>query len=426
MTIREKVIKIIDDYKDEFIDFLQRLVQIPSLPNQEKDAQIFVAEMLKSMGLYVDIWEPNIAELKKHPAYIKTPWGYEGRPNVVGILKGKGGGKSLILNGHIDVVSPEPLFLWKHNPWGAEIENDMLFGRGALDMKGGLVSMLYALKCIRELGIKLKGDVIFESVIEEECGGPGGTLSSILRGYKADAAIITEPTGLDSIWINSAGVLWFRVKVIGKSVHGGYAHLGVNAIGKALKIYEALISLDEYRAQKIHNPFVEKKKPGRSVHLNIGTIRGGDWPSTVAGWAELECRISFQYPERMSEVKHQVEDQVRKAAELDPWMREHLPVVEWFGYSADAATSNPEGPIFQTVTRIAKEIVGKEPEAFGTTVANDLRHFVLYANMPDTILYGPGGSGLHGIDECVSIDDCILLTKILALTIIDWCGYVEE
>ncbi|MCX8191337.1 MAG: M20/M25/M40 family metallo-hydrolase, partial [Nitrososphaerales archaeon] len=238
--------------------------------------------------------------------------------------------------------------------------------------------------------------------------------------------IITEPTGLDSIWINSAGVLWFRLRVIGKSAHAGYAHLGVNAIGKALKIYEALIALDEYRAKKIHNPFVEKRSPGRSVHLNVGTIRGGDWPSTVAGWADLECRISFQYPERISEVKRQVEDQVRRAAELDPWMREHPPLVEWFGYSAEAATTSPDEPIFKTVAKIAKEIVGREPEAAGTTVANDLRHFILYGNMPNTILYGPGGSRPHGVDECVSIDDYILLTKILALTIIEWCGYTES
>lgn len=418
------MLKIIDEYRNDIVTHLRNLVRFPSLGGHEKEAQLYVADLLRKMGLQIDVWEPKTSELASHPAFIKTPWGYEGRPNVVGVLKGHGNGRSLILNGHIDVVSPEPVSAWKHDPFGGEVENGYLYGRGALDMKGSIVAMIYAVKSIINAGIKLKGDVIIESVIEEECGGPGGTLSTILRGYRADGVIITEPTGLDSIWVNCPGVLWFRVKVLGKPAHAGYAHLGVNAIGKILKIYEALLSLDEFRVEKTRK-LIGEENP-RPVHINIGTIRGGDWPSTVAGWAEMECRISFQYPEPMEAVKEEVENQVKLAAELDPWMREHPPTVEWFGFHAEAAATNKESPIIQALAEKAEQITGKKPRTSWTSVGHDQRHFVLYGKMPNTILYGPGGSGIHSTDECVSIEDCIDLAKTLALTIIEWCGIADR
>lgn len=417
---RRKALAKVDENRGKILNLIQDLVRVPSVDGQEKNAQMLVADRFKELGLKPDVWEPRVEELKSHPAYIDVPWGYEGRPNVVARLKGTGGGRSIILNGHIDVVSPEPLSAWTHPPWEAKVVGDRIYGRGALDMKSGIAALTYAVQSLQEAGVELKGDVILESVIEEEAGGPGGTLATILRGYKADAAVLVEPSGVERINITSTGVCWFRVKVTGKTAHAARTQQGVNAITKAMKIHQALLDLDEYRAKTKHYPLAEKYSD-RSCNINVGVIRGGDWPSTVAGWAELECRVGWQVIEKMEDVKRQVEEQVRKAAELDPWMRDHPPQIEWYGWNAEASETSPKAPVVGALQRNGREVLGKEPEIVGSTGANDSRFYVLYANTP-AVCYGPSGQGGHGLDEYVQVESVIQVTKVLALTLMDWCG----
>ncbi len=303
--IREKVLTTIASNKNAIIGFLSDLVRIPSVVGKEGKAQDFISKKFTDMKLNVDTWEPEITELKDHPAFFETisftKHGYKERPNVVGTLKGTSNGNTLILGGHIDVVSPEPIDHWQHDPWGAEISQGRMYGRGAADMKGGIAAMIYAVQTIQQIGIQLKGDVILQTTIEEEDGGIGGALHSIIRGYTADAIIVPEPRSGNEIGVGSAGVLYFRVRIPGKIMHAVYAHKGVNAIGKALKIYDALIKLNEERQKTTHVPQFEMEADmeGRATTINVGTIHGGDWPSTVAGFAELECRIAW-YEERDS------------------------------------------------------------------------------------------------------------------------------
>jgi acetylornithine deacetylase len=164
---RSRVLRRIQEDADDIASFTRELVRAPSVFGAEQKAQEIVARKLGELGLVVDVWEPDVGELSKHPGFTKVPAGYGNRPDVVGILKGSGGGRSLILNGHIDVVSPEPVQAWTHDPWAGVIENGHLYGRGACDMKGGLAAMIYAVKAIHELEV-LKGDIFVESVIEEE------------------------------------------------------------------------------------------------------------------------------------------------------------------------------------------------------------------------------------------------------------------
>ncbi len=284
-------------------------------------------------------------------------------------------------------------------------------------MKGGLTAAIYAIKALSENHVPLKGDVILESVIEEEIGGPGGTLATLLRGYRANAALLAEP--FKKICVGSAGVCWFRVRVTGKTEHAARSHLGVNAIGKVSKIYEALLALDVHRAETKRYPLAEKYW-GRSTNLSIGTIRGGDWPSTVAGWAEIECRIGWQPIETMDQVKAEVEETIRNTAKSDDWMRDHPPSVEWFGWRAEASETDINSPIIRVLQRNANQLLGSEPEIVGTSAADDTRWFVLYANTPAVTL-GPDGDNIHGIDEYVLVDDVVAMAKIYALTILDWC-----
>jgi acetylornithine deacetylase len=207
------------------------------------------------------------------------------------------------------------------------VEGGKLFGRGASDMIGGFAALVMAVKCLIEEEIRLNGDVIIESVVDEERGG-NGTLACILRGYKADAGIIGEPTNLE-VHIAHAGSTWFRIKIEGRAAHGGLRYEGVSAIEKAVQIHEALLKLEAQRSRSTSHPLF--KAYPNPVPLNIGTIKAGVWPSTVLEECIMEGRIGYLPNERINSVRHQLEDCVKQTVKKDDWMRKHQPKVEWLG-----------------------------------------------------------------------------------------------
>ncbi|MEE9610259.1 MAG: M20/M25/M40 family metallo-hydrolase, partial [Desulfatiglandales bacterium] len=176
---RQKVLNLIDERKDTIIEFLQKLVSFPSVTGDEWEIQNFIADKLHDIALKVDMWEPDHEELKKHPAYVPVDQGYEKRPNVVGLYKGTGDGKSLLFNGHVDVIPAGPSDSWDYGPFSSEIHDRRLYGRGSSDMKSGLAAMTMALDCLLEAGIRLKGDIILEYVMDEELSG-NGTLACVM------------------------------------------------------------------------------------------------------------------------------------------------------------------------------------------------------------------------------------------------------
>jgi acetylornithine deacetylase len=416
--IKKRVVGEIENMSDEIIKTLQDLVRIPSVVGREAAAQEYMEALYRSIDLEVTRLQPDIQKVREHPAFIHTAMSYDNRPNVIGTLAGDSSSPSLILNGHIDVVSPEPTSAWTHDPWGAEIRGDRLYGRGSGDMKAGLLANFFALKAILQAGFKPKGRVMLQSVIDEEAGGAGGTLACLMAGYTADAMICTEPHNLN-ITISHAGVNYFRIKVQGKTSHAGLAHLGVNAIGKIYPIYQAVIALDEKRGREIHFPLFEKGS-GRSCHINVGTLKAGDWPSTVAGSAEMECRIGFIPGEKMSDIKQMIEDLVRDVAQKDPWLQEHPPTVEWFGWQADPWYQDPDHPFVQAFKRTAESVLGREGEYIGRAGGIDSR-FAQYFGMAAACT-GPKSMNIHGIDEYVEIPTVIQVTQILASTVLEWCG----
>ena len=418
-SIQKRVCGEIAGMKEEIVYTLQELVQIPSVVGEEAEAQAFMGRKYQSLGLEVISLLPNIEKVKTHPAFIDTGMSYEGRPNIIGILRGDSGSPSLILNGHVDVVSPEPLQAWKYDPWGAKIEGDRIYGRGAGDMKAGLLANFFALKGILQTGFKPKGKLMLQSVIDEEAGGAGGTLACLMEGYTADGMICTEPHNLN-ITISHAGINYFRVKVQGKASHAGLAHLGVNAIGKIYPLYQALVDLDEKRGREVHFPLFEKGS-GRSCHLNVGTMKAGDWPSTVAGSAEMECRIGFIPGEKMADIKRLVEQTIQEAASRDAWLKEHPPKVEWFGWQAEPWYQDPDHLFVRTFKGAAESVLGREVEIIGRAGGIDSR-FSQYFNMAAACT-GPRANNIHGIDEYVEIPSVIQVTQILAVTILRWCGY---
>ena len=191
----DRIDRYIRDHQTDAVELLQALVREPSTQGNETGVQQVVIRKLEDLGLSVDVWDPPYDELARHPYFVASRDTYAGSPNVVGVLKGTGGGRSLILNGHIDVVPAGDRSKWTDDPFSGAVKDGKVFGRGTTDMKGGNVSMLLAMEALIRSGIRLKGDVIFHSVIEEETGGVG-TLATVLRGYRADAALIPEPTNM--------------------------------------------------------------------------------------------------------------------------------------------------------------------------------------------------------------------------------------
>jgi len=420
-STRKKVFHAVDRMKEEIEHTIQELVRIPSIVGNEAQAQDYVEELYRSLGLDVVRFQPDIMKVSGHPLFIDTGMSYENRPNIIGTLSGSKHNPSLILHGHIDVVSPEPVSEWRHDPWGAEIEGDKMYGRGSGDMKSGLMANYFALKAIFKADLRPNGMVMLQSTIDEEAGGAGGALACLLKGYRADAMISTEPHALN-ITISHAGVNYFRVKVHGKTSHAGLAHLGVNAIGKMYPIYQTLVELDEKRGREIHFPLFEKGS-GRSCNLNIGTMKAGDWPSTVAGSAEMECRIGYIPGEKMIDIKSMVESTVHEAAQKDPWLRNHPPEIEWFGWQTEPWYQDPDHPFIGSLKKSAETVLGTEVSYIGRTGAMDTR-FSKYFNMAAACT-GPRANNIHGIDEYVEISSVLQVTKILAITVLNWCGYEE-
>lgn len=416
--IRQRILQEIDRRADEIVGFLQALVREPSLSGKEEGAQTLMATKLGAMGLAVDRWD-HTADVAGHPAAAELPTiGHlQGRSNVVGRLVGAGGGRSLLLNGHVDVVPVEPLDAWTTDPWGGEIRDGRLYGRGACDMKGGVVAMTMALDAVLSAGLRPRGEVLIASVVDEEIGGHG-TLGCLLRGYRADAAVITEPTELE-IHPAQRGSLLFRIRVEGRSAHAGFKAEGVSAVEKAMYIYQVLLRAEAERLASVHHPlFTRYTNP---TPVTIGTFRGGTWMATVPDTAELEGVIGVLPGENPSAVGRWFAAQVAGAGAVDPWLAEHPPRLEWLRTSYPAQTS-PEHPVVTALHSAAQTALGREPVLSAFPAGCDMRLLTNVGDIP-TVIFGPGSlRQAHTHDEFVPITDVLAATRALACLILDWCG----
>lgn len=407
----------IDGHASEATAFLQQLVQQPSIQGNERGVQDLVIQKLNELQLQVDVWDPGIEELKKHPYFVASRNSYAGSPNVVGVLRGQGGGKSIILNGHIDVVPEGDVTKWNQPPFSGYIEGNKMYGRGTTDMKGGNVALLLAMESIIRTGIKLKGDVIFESVIEEESGGVG-TLATLIRGYKADAAIIPEPTNM-KLFIKQQGSMWFRVVVEGRSAHGGTRYEGVSAIDKAWKIYAAIMKLEATRNAAINDPLY--KHISIPLPINVGKIQGGSWPSSVPDLVTLEGRIGVGPHEAMNEVKKQLFACIKQASDQDDWLREHPAQLEFFGAQWVPNSMERDHPFTTVLIDNFQSVYKKEIAIEASPWGTDGGLLGTVGGIP-TLIIGPGETKVaHYPNEFIDLDEVIKAAKLFANTILSWC-----
>lgn len=404
------------------VRLLKKLVQEPSIQGNESSAQAVIIEKCRELGLLIDIWEPDGAELSKHPYFVSPRTHFAGSPNVVATLKGAGGGRSMVLNGHIDVVPEGDRTQWTEDPYSGMIKEGKLYGRGSTDMKGGNVSLLLAMEAIQSLNLRLKGDVIFQSVIEEESGG-AGTLAAILRGYTADAVLIPEPTNM-RIFPKQQGSMWFRITVKGRAAHGGTRYEGVSAIEKSMLVISEILRLEETRNKRITDPlFAGIPIP---IPINIGKIEGGTWPSSVADTVTLEGRMGVAPSETMEEAKKEMEDWLSKLNGLDNWFEEHPVSIEWFGARWVPGEVDSGHELIQALQASYRTVKGEEAKIEASPWGTDAGLFTHLAHIP-AVVFGPGVTETaHYPNEYIEIERILEAAEIIALTLIKWCELEEE
>jgi acetylornithine deacetylase len=416
-TLESAVAKWAEEHRDEIVGLLQRLVTTPSIVGAEGACQAIVAESMGGCCDTVDTWEPDAAWLDAHPVYFHKGTSFAGRPNVVGVRKGRGRGPSLILNAHIDVVDPGPEETWTHGPWSGVVEGGRLYGRGAADDKAGTAVMLCSARCLRELGVQLGGDLILESVVDEEWGG-GGSLATLHRGYRADAAIVFEPSSLD-LCPGSRGGMAFRIRIHGKGAHPVRSYEGISALEKALPIVVALRELERERQARLRTPLFERYPV--FAPIVIGKIMADRVPAKVPERCDLEGIMGYPPAETYGDARRDLETCVALAAARDPWLREHPPTVEWLGLNKEGAETPVGDPFVAALRDIFLPVLGRPPIVAGFPAGCDLPYFRRQGNIP-SVVFGPGYCGIcHSSNEYVPIQEVVDAVKIVTIAAIRWC-----
>jgi acetylornithine deacetylase len=418
--IEKTILSTVDDVAGGMLDFTSRLVAEPSTLGNEKGALAVMEAELNRLGWPAARVPIDPKAHSGHPGFAPVPWDADGRFNLVATRPAdEVGGRSALFNGHLDVVSPEPLSRWHTDPFKPYEKDGWLCGRGAGDMKGGIAAMTYALAAVEKAGVGLKAPVTIEGVIEEECSG-NGAVACIAAGYDADAVLIPEPFG-PTILTAQVGVAWFKVSVSGVPQHVLDTQGGVNAIEKCYPIIQALRDLEAESNRQVPPPFDALNHP---ANLNIGILKGGDWPSTVPAAAEFHCRIGFLPGTTFEQIREKVIARVREAAQRDAWLSQALPKVEFYGFRSEGFVLNRDRPAFQILNACHRDLTGEEAKSHLCTATTDLRAFVHYGRGQATC-FGPIAENLHAGNERVHIGSILHTAKVYALFLCRWCGVVS-
>lgn len=431
----DEVLARVEALTPELLETVTAAVRIPSVtptyPGQSYDDLVgaegevarLLAERYRSAG-----------------AAVATVAGAPGRENAVGVIEGTGSGRSLILNGHVDVVPAGDRERWRGDPFSGAVADGNVWGRGAADMKAGLVAQAYAARALREAGVALRGDLVLQAVVGEETAERElGTEAVIEHGPRADAAIVAEPTGWLaelSIMPATPGLLGMTLEVAGRATHaalrgqmmaagGPGSELGVSAIDKGMLVYEALRRLEEeWAVEKTHPLF-----PSGHFVIHPGIVagqrRGALIPAFVPDELRLEYALFYPPGERADDIKREVEAQIEHASALDPWLRRHPPSVTW-AFHCPPSEVPVDAPICEVLSEAAAMARGGEGRAEPARI-DGFPSFCdstwLCASGIPAVVHGPGALALaHADDEHCPVEEIVAATRTYALAAMAWCG----
>lgn len=403
---------------DRALDLLVRLVAEPSLLGDEAGAQEVLAAELAELGFAIE-WLPVPEDIAEDPAAGVPSLPYAGRQVLVGRLPGRGpggAGRSLLVNGHLDVVPAGEARLWRHPPFRATPEAGWLHGRGAGDMKAGFAMVAQAVGALLAVDGPPAGDLTVVAVLEEECTG-NGTLASVRAGIgaDADAVLLPEPTDLDLL-VGGVGVLWVEVAVDGRPGHAEAATAGVSALDGALAVLAGLQDFGDA---------LNAEAPGPArYHVNVGTLWAGEWPSSVPGSAVAGVRIGFPADWAVAEAERRVRETIAQTAAEHPWLAAHPPAVRLSGFRAEGYAVDPEAAVITALRAAHAEAHGGEPPLVSTNGTTDARFYVNQAGLP-AVCFGPRTRNMHGVDEAVEIRSITDGARTLARFLRSWLNEPE-
>ncbi|WP_236571520.1 ArgE/DapE family deacylase [Rhodovarius lipocyclicus] len=414
---KRAILAACDELQSATLDSLFRLVRCPSTLGNEASALDEMDRQYRALGLAPrriptiptddPIWSPPLVP-------------YEGRDNVVAIhTPREKRGRSLVLQGHVDVVPEGAADMWESPPYQPVIRDGRIFGRGAGDMKGGIAAYLGAFAALRHAGLQPAAEVQLQAVIEEECTG-NGAAACMLALPRCDAVIIPEPgPGIEALYTAEVGVVWAWVTVSGRPAHVRDMQAGVNAIEAANIIAGAFKDYENERnrAENIHPAFRGVNHP---VNINLGTIEGGEWNSSVATRCRIGLRVGVMQGYTAARTKADIERLVAQAATHER-LRGAQVKLEFKGFMADPCVFDTDAAIVKLARRAWADVTGGSLRDYPATGLTDGRHFVLHQGTPVAV-FGPDAVDIHGIDENVGVESIHACTRAIALAMAEWCG----
>lgn len=408
------VVEMVAAQADDTVEALRELVRTPSVTGDEAAAQEVMRGLMLESGLDVEVYAPTRADVVDHPSFSDDGLPLGNRAVVVGRTGPPG--PTVVLNGHIDVVPVGDERRWRDDPWSAVVRDGAVWGRGSCDMKGGLAAGWAALRAIAATGRPLPIGVTFVSVIGEETGGVG-TLSSILRGYRGDAAIVLEPTRGELGPVGS-GALSFELEVDGLAAHGAMRRHGVSAIDAAHPVLDALRQLEHDRHARFSHPLYDAG--ALAAPISIGTLTAGDWLSTVPDRLVAGGRYGVLPGESIAEAQRVFEGALAGVAATDPWLAAHPPRIRWVEGQFAPAETPTAAQVVAAIADAHREVTATAIGMHGVPYGSDLRFYVNDADMP-AVLYGPGDVvHAHAADEHVAITEVLQVAGVLATTLLRW------
>ena len=397
---------------------LLNLLAIPSITGSaaESEAQHWMAAQLQPLGLDVDLWSMDVASLQASGDFPGTEAERDEAWGLVATTPATGDGPTLILQGHIDVVPPGDPHQWIGDPFVPRLVDGVVHGRGACDMKAGLIATLMALRAVRESGVPLDGRVALHCVVSEEDGGLGA-FGTLARGHRGDACVIAEPTSGDAITAN-AGALTFRLTVHGRATHGSTRYAGVSALDAFLPVYQALAELERER-NAIVDPLMAPFEI--AYPLSVGVLHSGDWPSSVPDLLVAEGRYGVALDESPDSARAMFEERVADTCSRDPWLADHPVQIEWWGGQFASGRMPAGDPLLPLAQGAWGDVTGLAPRDRGAPYGSDLRLYT-GAGIP-TLQMGPGEAHhAHSPLEQVRLDEFERVAEALTLVILRSVG----
>jgi succinyl-diaminopimelate desuccinylase len=418
--IRDRVGAAVEELADEVVDFTSELVRIPTVnpPGEHyEDCARAIGARLERFGFAVEYHEAEgrPEHTRAHP-----------RVNVVGTLPGARSNPLVHLNGHFDVVPVGDG--WTVDPFGGEVRDGRIYGRGVADMKAGIAAAVYAVEAIRRAGVRLAGTVEVSGTVDEESGGFAGVgylaqKGRIKRG-RTDAVIIPEPLNVDRICIGHRGVYWFEVTTHGHIAHGSMPFLGVSAIEQMGAVLETIRHdlMPSFTQRRTSLPVVPEE--ARHGTLNINAIHGGQPEGPVQSPCVADRCIAIF--DRRFLIEEGFETTRREIVQLLDGLRDTMPD---FRYDlkdlmvVHPVQTPPDAPVIGALGDAIADVLGRDPTLVASPGTYDHKHVARIAGIDNCVAYGPGILELaHQPDEWCSVEDLVNATRVLAFAIMDLVG----